>query len=63
MSDLLAYCRDHTDEMVALLKTLIAYKTPTRDIKAVNRFGEFMIQQVEALGATTRRYPMMRSAI
>ncbi len=52
MGDLLAYCRDHSDEMVDLLKTLIEYESFTADRDAVNRFGAYLTGLLQSLGAT-----------
>lgn len=58
MSDLLAYCRSHVDEMLDLLKALIEFETFTADKPAVDRLVDHMVGELEALGATVERYPM-----
>jgi len=58
MSDLLAYCRSHTDEMLDLLKTLIEYETFTVDKPSTDRLADYLVGGLEALGAVVERYPM-----
>lgn len=60
MSDLLAYCRSHTDEMLDLLKELIAFETFTVDKPAVDRLVEDMTGRLASMGATVERFPMER---
>ena len=55
--DLLAYCREHTDEMVDLLKTLITFESFSSDKAAVDRLVDEMAARLEALGAVVDRYP------
>jgi glutamate carboxypeptidase len=57
MSDLLSYCRDHADDMVDLLKTLIKYETFTVEKAAVDRLGEYMTGLLEGMDATVTRIP------
>lgn len=58
MSDLLTDCRARTDDMVALLTTLIGYETPTRDKAAVDRLGDYLAGRLADLGAAVERYPL-----
>ncbi len=57
MTDLLAYCRDRADEMVDLLKTLIAFESFSSDKAAVDRLVTFLEGRLAALGAAVARVP------
>ena len=58
MSDLLAYCRSHTDEMLDLLKSLIEYETFTVDKPSTDRLADHLVGELEALGAAVQRFPL-----
>ena len=60
MSDLLAYCRSHTDEMLDLLKSLIEYETFTVDKPSTDRLADHLVGELEALGAAVERFPLER---
>ncbi len=57
MSDLLTYCRDHAEETLDLLRTLIAYESFTADKAAVDQLATYLAGQLESLGAVVERIP------
>ncbi|MBN2470086.1 MAG: M20 family metallopeptidase [Anaerolineae bacterium] len=57
MTDLLAECRARTDEITALLTTLIEYETFTAEKEAVDAFATALTGMLQALGAAVKRIP------
>jgi glutamate carboxypeptidase len=57
MSDLLAYCRERTDEWVALLTTLVEYETFSADKAGVDALATYLAGVLTALGAQVERLP------
>ena len=53
MSEILTYFQSQRQAMVELLTTLVNYETPTSDKAAVDKLGEFMQRQFQALGASS----------
>ncbi len=47
----LAYLRDHQDDMVALLTRIVEMESPTSDKPSLDRLGTFLAEQARALGA------------
>ncbi len=48
---ILAYLRDHQDDMVALLTRLVELESPTSDKPSLDRLGAFLAEQLRALDA------------
>jgi len=58
MSDLLNYFQGQQQAMIDQLTTLVNYETPTRDKASVDRLGQYMRSQFQALGASSiERFP------
>lgn len=57
MSDLLAYCRERTDDIVELLTTLTEYETYTVEKAAVDKFGAYLAGMLKNLGAQVESIP------
>lgn len=53
MSDLLSYFQSQRQNMVDLLTALVNYETPTTDKEMVDKLGNFMEGQFQALGASS----------
>lgn len=53
MSDLLTYFQGQRQAMIDLLMALVNYETPTRSKPDVDKLGEYMRGQFEALGASS----------
>lgn len=51
---ILAYLRDHQDEMVAQLAQIVEMESPTYDKPSLDRLGAFLADQSRALGATVK---------
>ena len=60
MSDLLNYCRDHTDDLLTQIETLVGYESFSRDKAATDKLVTYMEGQLAALGATVERLPMTK---
>lgn len=48
---ILAYLREHQDEMVAHLQQLVELESPTSDKAAIDRLGAVLAEQLRAIGA------------
>ena len=55
--NLLEFFREHNDEMLALLKELVARESPTGDKAAVDVFGQFVAEQLKESGAQVEVFP------
>jgi glutamate carboxypeptidase len=54
---ILAYLRDHQDDMVALLTRLVELESPTSDKPSLDRLGAFLAEQLRALDAGVEILP------
>lgn len=57
MSDLLSFFDARTPEMVALLKQLVLFESPSHDKALVDALGDFVTQICRELGATVEIHP------
>ncbi|MBN1965461.1 MAG: M20 family metallopeptidase [Anaerolineae bacterium] len=55
MSDLLTFCRDRTDDLLAELTTLVGYESFSRDKAATDQLVTYVAGQLSALGAAVER--------
>jgi glutamate carboxypeptidase len=58
---ILAYLRDHQDDMVALLSRIVEMESPTHDKPALDRLGAFLADELRALGAEVERLPQTQA--
>ncbi|UCC62737.1 MAG: M20 family metallopeptidase [Anaerolineae bacterium] len=54
---ILAYLRDHQDDMVVLLTRIVEMESPTNDKPSLDRLGAFLADQVCGLGAQVETFP------
>ncbi|HLK54856.1 MAG TPA: M20 family metallopeptidase [Candidatus Angelobacter sp.] len=53
----LAFCQQHQDEMLAMLKSMVEIESPSDDKAAVDRMGAFLAQEFERLGGKVTFFP------
>jgi glutamate carboxypeptidase len=54
---LLDFFREHTDDFIDLLQTLVEYESPTNDKAAVDALGTFIYEQLREAGAQVEIFP------
>jgi glutamate carboxypeptidase len=53
----LDFCRQHQEEMMALLEGMVQIESPSDDKAALDRMGEFLAHEFERLGGAITFYP------
>ena len=51
------YFDQHLEEMLAMLTRMVEHESPTTDKEAVDRYGAFLADAYQALGATVETFP------
>lgn len=57
MTDYQRYFREHQDEMLAFLTTMVEHESPTTDKPAVDRYGRLITDAFVALGMSSETFP------
>src|SRR5712671_7300317 len=53
----LAFCQQHEDEILSMLRRMVEIESPSDDKTAVDRMGSFLAEEFERLGGQVTFYP------
>ena len=57
MTDLMAHFNEHLEDMLVFLTKLVEHESPTTDKAAVDCLGDYLVAQLQSIGAQVERVP------